>query len=343
MRVRSIAGIIAIAFSSLPAQAPTTGSAIVVGHTTHRETGDALGYAVISIPSLNRQQFANDRGGFTIRGLPAGPLRIRFKHIGNSPRDTVVTLHDNDTLHLEIALATIVIQLPSVRISGACGDKHPDERAAGILADLFDQVQQNADRYRLLADSNPFVMTIYRVRGSRTNGGKIVATSIDTVLRMPFPPQPYKPRHNVRLAEAELGGRSFYLSVPELADFADTAFTNNHCFTYAGQKRVDGDSVIAVDFEPTPALKDEVDFRGTMYVRAEGYQLVRADLDVNKLSSELRSSGMTAVHVKLTFTEILPGVAVLDRSEADTKLRGGFPTAVELGQVFNVRWVKGPP
>jgi hypothetical protein len=53
-------------------------------------------------------------------------------------------------------------------------------------------------------------------------------------------------------------------------------------FTYDGKRVVADDSVIAVDFEPIPSLKDEVDFCGTMFVRAVGYQLIRADLKWTK-------------------------------------------------------------
>ena len=335
----------ALAASSVLAQTSPLGTAVVVGQTRLKETGEPLGYAVVALPALGRQLFSNDHGGFTLWNLPAGSLLIRFKHIGYAPRDTVVTLRDNDTLRIAFALAKLVIQLPAVRISGACRDKRPDERSDGILGELFDQVQQNADRYRLLADSNPFDLILYHVHGTRSRGGKIVATNIDTVKRGPFPFSPYTPRHLVR-TEVDSGpeGRvRHFLAPPELADFADTAFVNNHCFTYAGQRVLDGDSVIAVDFEPVPSLKGEVDCHGTMYVRSTGYQLVRAEIELSRVPPEMQSSGMTSMNITTRFTEVVPGIALLDVVESTTRFRGRPLPYIEFAQLIDLKWVKGPP
>ena len=80
-----------------------------------------------------------------------------------------------------------------------------------------------------------------------------------------------------------------------------------------------------------------------MFVRANDYQLVRAELEVNRLSGELRSSGMTSVSATMYFNEILPGIAVLDLSEAITKFRNGALPGVEIGRVLDIKWVNGPP
>jgi hypothetical protein len=316
----------------------------VVGQTRLNGSGEPLGYAVVVLPSLGRQLFSNDHGAFTLWNLPAGPLLIRVKRIGYAPRDTVVTLRDDDTLRIAVSMVKLVIQLPAVRVSGACRDKRPDEREGGILGDLFDQVQQNADRYRLLADSNPFDLILYHVEGMRNRDGKILATNIDTVKRGPFPFSPYTPRHLIHTEVDSLDARvHHFLAVPELADVADTAFVNNHCFIYAGQRVLDGDSVIAVDFEPVPSLKNEVDFRGTMYVRSGDYQLIRADMELNRVPPELQSSGMTGMNITTRFTEVLPGVALLNDVESTTNFRGRIFPHVEFAQVIDLKWVKGPP
>jgi hypothetical protein len=317
----------------------------VVGQVKTADTGQPLGYSVVALPSLSRQQFTSDQGGFTLWNVPAGRMVLRAKRIGYSPRDTTIDLRANDTLRLEIALSRLAIELPPVRVSGACGDTRPDDRTQANLAELFDQVQQNADRYRLLADSNPFLLIMYRVRGLRDMHGKILATEIDTIRRGPFPSSGYVPRHLIRtVIDSEGDGqRHHYLASPELADFADTAFANNHCFTYDGKRVVAGDSVIAVDFEPLPSLKGEVDFRGTMYVRAVGYQLIRADLQLTRVPSELRTSGMTGMSITMRFSEAVPGVAIIDQVESTTKFSGRPYPWIEVGQVLDLKWTKGPP
>lgn len=69
-------------------------------------------------------------------------------------------------------------------------------------------------------------------------------------------------------------GKVSGVKLPELADIADTAFTNNHCFSYAGQTRFGADSVVRVDFEPVSWLAKYIDFEGSLYLRLDGYRLV---------------------------------------------------------------------
>jgi hypothetical protein len=260
---RASVAIAALAGANARGQDSSIGTAVIVGQVKIKETGQPLGYSVISLPGSSRQLFTTERGTFTLWNLQAGVLKIRVKHIGYSPRDTVFTLGAADTLHLDVALSVLAIQLPSVHVAGTCGTKPANEATAGILTELFDQVQQNAERYRLLADSNPFQLLVYRVVGTRAGNGKIVAFSTDTVLRRAFPPTPYEPRHLIRETPATDSTRAGYdLSVPEIADFADSVFTSNHCFAFAGQRKIDDDSVIAVEFEPVPSLGNEIDFRG---------------------------------------------------------------------------------
>jgi hypothetical protein len=179
----------------------------------------------------------------------------------------------------------------------------------------------------------------------RNRDGKILATNVDTVKRGPFPFAPYIPRHIVRteIDSAAEGRVRHFLAPPELADFADTAFVNNHCFTYAGQRFINGDSLIAVDFEPVPSLKGEVDFHGTMYVRSTGYQLIRADMELSRIPSELRTSGMMSMNITTRFTEVVPGIALLDVVESTTKFRGRPLPYIEYAQLIDLKWVKGPP
>ena len=71
--------------------------------------------------------------------------------------------------------------------------------------------------------------------------------------------------------------------VPQLVDFADEVFTDNHCFRYAGVSTVDGVRRIQVDFEPIKTLR-EPDVRGSMYLDTASYQLVRTDFVMERPS-----------------------------------------------------------
>jgi hypothetical protein len=53
--MRASVAIAALAASSALAQAPALGTAVVVGQTRLKETGESLGYAVVVLPALNRK------------------------------------------------------------------------------------------------------------------------------------------------------------------------------------------------------------------------------------------------------------------------------------------------
>src|SRR5437870_11755321 len=112
VRAFLLAALVCVASSGVAQTAPA-GSAVIVGTVVRKDNNAGLGYSVISAPTLARELFSDPQGAFTVRDLPAGELRLRIKHIGFSPRDTVVTLRDNDTLRIRIVLTTLVVQLPA--------------------------------------------------------------------------------------------------------------------------------------------------------------------------------------------------------------------------------------
>jgi hypothetical protein len=310
---------------------------VVIGQVRVQDGGQPLGYSAVSVLAPSSTLLTGESGKFMLLALPAGQVTIRVKHIGYAPKDTVVTLAGNDTVRLDVSLPRLVIQLPAMIVSGKCTNTSPTEPLPAVLAELFDQVNQNAERYKLLAKANPFVMQVYRVRGVRNPGGGVVPTRIDTVVRRPLPPAPYAPKRVVQRGEGN-DADGWVLALPELPDFADTAFTNNHCFRYAGQTRYEGDSVIAVEFEPVPWLNKETDIEGTMFLRADGYQLVATVSKLNRIPSHLRNSGLQEVTVRARFSEIVSGVAVLDEWDLTTRYRRPQPPRTEIGQVFGIKW-----
>jgi hypothetical protein len=80
-----------------------------------------------------------------------------------------------------------------------------------------------------------------------------------------------------------------------------------------------------------------------MYVRVAGYQLVRADLELTNMPPRLRSRGMLNMTITARFTEVLPGIAMVNQLQSNTRMRTGAPALVELAQVIDIKWLKGPP
>ena len=328
-------GLIAIGLA-LNLTAAGAQGAVVSGQVVLKEGGQPLGFTTVSILSQGTQLLTNESGKFILLNLPAGEVRIRFKRIGFVPRDTAFTLAAGDTARIRIELTRLVIQLPAMLVSGKCTNESPRAEKPQILAELFDQVNQNAERLKLLAKQRPFVMYVYRMRGYRNRDNRIVATSIDTVVRHPLPPGPYQPRKVLRPDDANEGG--LVLALPELPDIADSAFTNHHCFSYAGQTRWEGDSVIKVDFEPVPWLNKEVDIKGSLYLKVDGYQLVGSFTSLNRIPISVRRAGVEEVTVRAKFTEIVTGIPVLDDWEFVSRYGRPNLPRIEIGQVFNLKW-----
>ena len=306
-----------------------------MGRVVARVSGEPVGYASISVLPNGEQRLATAGGTFVLRGLRPGEVRLRFRHIGFAPTDTVVVVGANDTLQIRIEIMHLVLGLPTVVVDGTCTDRTPFAERPAVLTALFDQVTQNAERLRLLAREQPFAMQVTNTRGIE---GRRPPPWTDTIVRGPLPSEPYAPRRILRRQ-----GRMEGVMLPELADIADTAFTNNHCFWYAGQERFGSDSVVRVDFEPVPWLAREVDFEGSIFVRVDGYQLVGMVTRLNRMPKEW-SGRFQGYGTRARFDELVSGVPVLADFEITNTFRDSpVAVVVQRSRVLGIRWLAAPP
>jgi hypothetical protein len=290
--------------------------------------------ASVSVLPTGAERLAGENGAFTLRDLPSGEVRVRFRRIGFAPKDTAFVVGANDTVRVSIEMTRLALELPAVVVHGACTDRTPFEDKPPVLAALFDQVTQNAERLRLLARERPFAIEVTNTRGIQGR----TQLNTDTILRGPMPAEPYAPRHILRDFQ---GRKSGGVMLPQLTDIADTAFTNNHCLWYAGQERFGSDSVVRVDFEPVPWLAREVDFEGSIFVRAAGYQLVGMDTRLNRTPKEW-DRNVVGHGTRARFQELVSGVPVIAEFEITNTFRGSpVPVVVQRSRVIGVRW-SGP-
>lgn len=307
--------------------------ASVVGKVLAKDGGAPLGHSAVTVLSQGTQLYTNEAGGFVLRAVLPGEVRVRIRRIGFAPRDTLLTVSPNDTTHVRIEMTRLVIQLSEVVVNRACTDRTPLEEKPALLAELFDQVHQSAERARVVMGQRRFIMRAVRESGYRAPGRPI---RTDTITRGPFPPDPYVLG---RVLRRERGVD--VVKLPELMDLADTTFTNNHCLWYAGQERFGADSVIRVDFAPVPWLAKGVDLEGSIFVRADGFQLIGLVTRLNRIPE-----GMDALEeysVRARFREDADGVPMLAEWELINTFRNASPAWVETGRVTNVRWLDPLP
>jgi hypothetical protein len=321
----------------LCASSATAQDAVVSGQVMTGDPAQPLGYASVSVVSRGTQLLTGESGKFMLLALQPGQVQLRFKRIGFSPKDTTLTLAAGDTARIKVELARLVLQLPTMLVTGKCTNESPVLPQPAVLIELFDQIQQNAERVKLLADARPFALQIIRLFGMKLRDGRIGVLRMDTVVRSPLPPDTYTPKQVVRRGQGSDLGR-WVLALPEQPDLADTAFTNNHCLRYAGKTTFESESVIRVDFEPVPWLDKQVDIEGSIYLHAERYQLVGLEFKLNRLPAQFSRGGLQEVSVRARFRELVEGIPVLSEWELTNKSRAPALPRVEQGQVIKVKW-----
>ncbi|SRR5258708_720088 len=318
---------------------------VVYGVVKTAEGGVAMPYSVVAIPSLSRQQFTNDVGDFSVRDLPVGPLTLRFRHIGFAPHDTAVVLHAGDTLHVDVALSRLAIRLDAMHVTAACA-RTQDAAASGALTELFDQVRQNAEQYRLLVRSHPFTRRMRVADVIRTDDGRVTMGTPEVIIFDSDVEQGYKPGNVFR--RSELRGGALVVALPELADFADSLFIAKHCFSYGGDTTVDSIRLVRVVFAPVTDLA-EPDLRGVIMLRTDGYTIWAVDQVTTGVPRSVASE-ITSVRAVTRFQDVLPGIALIFNVESflspGPRRATAEPRVVSRGEVQTLdelKWKKGPP
>ncbi|HEV8215426.1 MAG TPA: carboxypeptidase regulatory-like domain-containing protein [Gemmatimonadaceae bacterium] len=334
---------------------PARPAASIVGYVTARPTGEPLGFADATIEQFGIGTFAQSNGFFRLRGVPPGAVTLRVRRLGFTPVSVHLTLAEGREDTVRVALDPLVLQLARIRVSDeVCpsrGSESGDTATLAILRQLWD----NAERNKLLAHESPFVIRMERSIGALERmvslGGneRIRITRVDTVPVAAEHEWRYEPGKLVVRTEADEAAEApEKMIVPQLVDFADEVFTDNHCFKYAGVSKVDGVRRIKVDFEPIKTLR-EPDVRGSMFLDTASYQLVRSDFVMERPSSLHPTEEMWVIRVSTWFREVLPALPVVDRictrTTSQYVARSGGPrgAAIETQRLIDLRFEREPP
>src|SRR4051812_31939247 len=97
---------------SLPLTAGRGQHATVMGRVVVRGSGAPVGFASISVLPSGDQRLAGEGGAFVLGDLPAGDVRLRFRHVGFSPKDTALIVQPNDTVQVRIEMTHLALDLP---------------------------------------------------------------------------------------------------------------------------------------------------------------------------------------------------------------------------------------
>jgi hypothetical protein len=335
-----------VAMPSLLAQRATISGQVVVRHSDI-----PVSYAVVGAKPGAPERFTGSDGQFRLRDLEPGKIALSARHIGYAPLDTTIDVAAGDSVDLRLELALITIKLPAVHsLAQRCA--HPGDLNANLSAELlvlFDQVKQNAERNRLLSSSYPFEVIVERkiTRVEPALEARFVA--YDTVVRSSDRPWRYQPGNMLGTREIEsgaFGGRWYTITMPELADFADRGFLDNHCFDFGGEEVLDGDTLLRMDFVPAPVVHTP-DVGGSIFLDRKTYQIRMMRLALVNLTKQLRDQ-ISGQSIIARFKEPFAGVPVIDRVQSmvlpreDAKGLASEP-ATEEQRALHVRFLKGRP
>ena len=346
-RAANAAAAILVALWGVAAQAQTT----VVGRVFVTGTNLPVGYAIIFAAPGNRELFANADGGFVLGNVGPGRLRITARRVGFAPVDTAIDVAGQDTVRVSLGLSLITIQLPAVHsLAKACAHPGGTDAQIGLeLAQLFDQVRENAIRNRLLSRSYPFELDVERKISRPEPLLEARFVTYYTVIRSSDRAWRYAPGNMLGTREYEGGvfaGRWSTITMPELADFADERFLLNHCFDFGGIEVIEGDSLLRVDFTPAPIVHTP-DVAGAIFLDSRTYQLRVTDLSLVNLTRQLRGQ-ISGQSIRAHFKEVIPGVPVLNAVSSvvfprDEKSEGAREPATENHRILRVRFLRGKP
>jgi Carboxypeptidase regulatory-like domain len=285
----------------------------VHGTVVSAESSEPLAFSIVSLRPGLADKFTDGAGAFAFAGIEPGTYRLLVRQIGFTPAETTLVIGPDADVTVRIALARVAVELPPITVTGALTCTQPGPPDAAVtpaLAAVFDQLLENARRYRLLADSFPFTFVLERTDHSTAFIDTIAQTSAQERRR-------YRPGSVIAWGEGPFRGQRV-VRLPGLEQFADSAFVHAHCFRLAGRDTAEGEQFVRVDFEPAERLRS-ADVAGAAYLEEGTYQLRFTRVHLTKPQRAL--PGVVGLVATTRFRQIVPGIVLHDRVRAVTTLK----------------------
>jgi hypothetical protein len=336
-------------WSQTPAHPDFTGS--VVGIVVMREGDFPLPYSVVSALELGRERFSNDRGVFTLTDLPVGPVRLRIRHLGYTPAELTVNVRAGSVDTVRVTLTHIAVRLSTFQVRAYPECKNPGvpaPSADSAFATVFDQLRQNAEQYRLLAETYPFNYGMTRTLSHTLVNGASRADGVDTLFIASRAQWTYKPGSVLSRPSQPraASGGMLVLNIPTIVHFADRTFLDNHCFHNGGLETVGNTELLRVDFVAASRIRDP-DVNGSIYLDPSTFQVKRSVLRLSRIPRAI--NGLLETEATTDFAEAFPsipvivGISSVNRLDANPKRPFATATTNEEQRLIRVEFTKGIP
>jgi len=325
----------------LYAQLATAQQPSLRGTVVSAESGEPLGFSIVSLrPNLGRQ-FTDSTGVFAFAGTAAGRYVLSVRQIGYTPLDTQIVVRGDSTTIVRVALRHLAIELPPVTVAGSqcINPGRPDSSDAALLA-VFDQLQENARRFELLADSYPFEYTVELSDRNVSQRGDTGRPVVRRLRLSSTDDHPYAVGNVVEPSWGPWGNSATVIHTTDLPDFGNPSFVENHCFHLAGRDTIAGETLVRIDFEPATHIWS-ADMAGAAYLDWITYELRYAETSLTR-PERSEMPDVRGVNVRTRFRNIAPGVPLQDSLSAIWTYRSRGKR-VETQRTVEVRFRRQPP
>lgn len=311
-----------LAFVPLVATAQSGGRTLLVRLVTAAE-GAPLGYGVVSLPAHGVERFTPASGAVALPVPEAGPVRLRARRLGFTPVDTTVVVGEGASTTVTVALARVSFTLDAVTVVAWPPCLTPGLSAADArVRAVVEQLQENAERYRLLVKQYPFVYTVRREFGEKGSDGSYIAQRTDMIPVEGRSEWSYRPGTLIAREPSRVpGGRpDWVMRIPGIADLAEASFIAQHCFHVAGVEEKGGERLLRLDIVAADALKD-VDVNVEAWLDPEDYRLRHARFTLTRPPRQVR--GLVRSTTAVEYREVIPFVPVVAVTTAENTVQQG--------------------
>ncbi|MFN2571079.1 MAG: carboxypeptidase regulatory-like domain-containing protein [Gemmatimonadales bacterium] len=317
--------------------------ASIRGTVVSADTREPLPLSIVTLIPAGRQQFTDAAGGFAIAGLSSGTYLLRARQIGYVPLDTQVVLREGSALTLIAVLRHLAIELPPVTITlpARCTTPGPPDTTNPALAAVFDQLEENARRFALLADSFPFDYRIEQTVREVTPRGDTLRALVDTLQLGSRLEPPYRVGRVVTPSYGPWRG-DYVVRTLSLQEFGNAAFVHSHCFRLAGMDTIAGERLLRIDFEPAARIAS-ADMAGSAYLDSVTYRLRFTQTALTHPENSPLDH-VAAISARTRFREVAPGISLQEELQAVTRFRyGRLRRRVETQRTLDTRFRRPLP
>jgi hypothetical protein len=314
------------------------------GTVVSAETGQSLGFSMVILHPNAGRQFTDGAGAFVFAGTTPGTYLLSVRQIGYTPLDTQVVVDGDSATILRIMLRPLAIELPPVTIAAreCTNPGRPDSSDTALLA-VFDQLQENARRFELLANSYPFRYDLELALREVNQRGD---TSRLEVRRLRFSSDDNHPYAVGRVVEPAWGpwgspDNTIVIHSADIQDLGNVDFIANHCFRLTGRDTIGGETLVRIDFEPATRIRS-ADMAGAAYLDSITYELRYTETSLTRPERSTLTN-VRSMKFRTRFRNIARGVPLQDSLTVVTTYRYGRPKKIDTQRTLDVRFRRQPP